>query len=188
MTKARGSAEGSSLAMVVAVWAGLGLSTGCHKNARAEFHRPPASASVPETVPEVAEAEPEVQSAAVETDATSEVPQPVEETAPEPQPAQPKPSPPPSPAPAPPPRLQLPRNQPDAREAESIADKLDRTADLFPVLRNRPLSVEQREQVEAAQAFVAQARTALAEGDVVRASVLGDKGFLLAEDVERASR
>src|SRR3990172_1997088 len=158
--KARGFAGGSFLAMVVAVWAGLGLSTGCHKNARAEFHRPPASASVPETVREVAEAEP----------------------------AQPKPSPPPSPAPAPPPRLQLPRNQPDAREAESIADKLDRTADLFPVLRNRPLSVEQREQVEAAQAFVAQARTALAEGDVVRASVLGDKGFLLAEDVERASR
>jgi len=56
------------------------------------------------------------------------------------------------------------------------------------VLRNRPLTVEQREQVEAAQAFVVQARTALDQGDVLRAAVLGDKGFLLAEDVERASR
>jgi len=71
---------------------------------------------------------------------------------------------------------------------ESIAVKLRRTTDLFSVLRSRSLTVKQREQVEAAQAFVAQARTALDEGDVVRAAVLGDKGFLLAEDVERASR
>ncbi len=173
----------------VALAAGLGLATGCHKNAGAEFHRLPASASIPEQPPAVVEAEPEVKSAAVEKDTVAEDPQgSIEETQPARRPARSAPTPPLDPEPTPPPRPELPGNQPNAEEAEGIAVKLQRTTDLFSVLRNRPLTVEQREQVEAAQAFVVQARSALAEGDVLRAAVLGDKGFLLAEDVERASR
>jgi hypothetical protein len=169
--------------------AGLGLVTGCHRNVKAEFERPPASASIPETTPDVAEDEPEIQTAVVEQETVAaEVAPPVEQKDPPPPRARPRPAPPPDPEPPPPPRPQLPADQPDAEEPTSIADKLDRTVDLFSVVRDRPLTVEQREQVEAAQAFVAQARAALEEGDVVRAMVLGDKGFLLAEDVERASR
>jgi hypothetical protein len=168
---------------------GLGLVAGCHKNPSVEFQRPPASASVPETPPEAAEAEPEVKSAAVEQDTVTEEPAtPTAEAQPRREPTPSAPTPPPDPEPAPPPKPELPGNQPSANEVESIAVKLQRTTDLFSMLRSRSLTVKQREQVEAAQAFVAQARTALDEGDVLRAAVLGDKGFLLAEDVERASR
>jgi len=161
----------------------------CHKDPEFEFPRPPASASVPESTPEVAEAEPEAMSAAVENDTASEETQPpVEETPPARRPTRPAPTPPPEPEPPPPPRPELPGSQPNAEDAQSIAVKLRRTNDLFSVLRTRPLTADQQAQVEAAQAFVAQAKTALDEGDVVRAAVLGDKGFLLAEDVERASR
>ncbi|MGH9462579.1 MAG: hypothetical protein ACRD1X_15295 [Vicinamibacteria bacterium] len=168
---------------------GLGLMAGCHKNATVVFHRPPASASVPETPPEAAETEPEVKSAAIEQETVAEEPpRPTEETQPPREPSPPTPTPPPDPEPAPPPRPELPGNHPNADDVETIAVKLQRTTGLFSVLRSRSLTVKQREQVEAAQAFVAQARTALDEGDVLRAAVLGDKGFLLAEDVERASR
>ncbi len=188
MMRGRGFAWGR-LGAGVALATGLGLATGCHKNVGAEFHRPPVSASVPESSPDVAETEPEVKSAAAEKDAVAEDPPGlIEETQPARRPARPAPTPPPEPEPTPPPRPELPGNQPNAGEVESIAVKLQRTTDLFSVLRNRPLTVEQREQVEAAQAFVVQARTALDQGDVLRAAVLGDKGFLLAEDVERASR
>ncbi len=188
MMRGRGFARGRLGAGVVLA-AGLGLATGCHKNAGTEFHRPPVSASVPETSPDVAETEPEVKSAAAEKDPVAEDPPGrIEETQPARRPARPAPPPQPEPEPTPPPRPELPGNQPNAGEAESIAVKLQRTTDLFFVLRNRPLTVEQQEQVEAAQAFVVQARTALDQGDVLRAAVLGDKGFLLAEDVERASR
>ncbi|HEX9725069.1 MAG TPA: hypothetical protein VGC53_12385 [Vicinamibacteria bacterium] len=188
MTRGRGSVWRRLGASVLLAF-GLGLLAGCHKNASVEFHRPPASASVPETPPEAAETEPEVKSAAVEQDTvTEEPPLPTEETQPPREPSRPAPTPPPDPEPAPPPRPELPGNQPNAEDAESIAVKLRRTTDLFAVLRSRSLTVKQHEQVEAAQAFVAQARTALDEGDVLRAAVLGDKGFLLAEDVERASR
>ena len=188
MMRGRGFARGRLGAGVVLA-AGLGLATGCHKNAGTEFHRPPVSASVPETSPDVAETEPEVKSAAAEKDPVAEDPPGrIEETQPARRPARPAPPPQPEPEPTPPPRPELPGNQPNAGEAESIAVKLQRTTDLFSVLRNRPLTVEQQEQVEAAQTFVVQARTALDQGDVLRAAVLGDKGFLLAEDVERASR
>jgi len=188
MMRGRGFAWGR-LGTGVVLATGLGFATGCHKNAGVEFHRPPASASVPEAPPDVVEVEPDVKSAAVEKDAVAEEPQgPIEETQPARRPARPAPTPPPDPEPTPPPRPELPGNQPSAEEAENIAVKLQRTTDLFSVLRNRPLTVQQREQVEASQAFVVQARMALDEGDVLRAAVLGDKGFLLAEDVERASR
>jgi len=188
MTRGRGSVW-RRLGAGVLFAGGLGLVAGCHKNTLVEFQRPPASASVPETPPEAAETEPEVKSAAVEQDTVAEEPpRPTEETQPPREPSPPAPTPPPDPEPAPPPRPELPGNHPNADEAESIAVKLQRTTDLFSTLRSRSLTVKQREQVEAAQAFVAQARTALDEGDVLRAAVLGDKGFLLAEDVERASR
>ncbi len=170
------------------LFAGLGLATGCSKRVKAEFERPPASASVPETTPDVAEEEPKVQTAAVEEDAVAAEATPPVEDPPPPRRARPRPAPPPDPVPPPPPNPQLPADQPDSQEQATISGKLDRTVDLFSILRNRPLTVQQREQVEAAQAFVAQARAALEEGDVVRANVLGDKGFILAEDVERASR
>ena len=187
MTRVRGSVS-SRVALGFALSAGLGLATGCNKKVKAEFERPPASASVPESIPDVAEEEPEVQAATVQEDAVAaEATPPVKEAPPAPR-ARPRPTPPPDPVPSPPPNPQLPADQPESEERATIATKLDRTAGLFSVLRNRPLNVQQREQVEAAQAFVAQARAALQEGDVVRANVLGDKGFILAEDVERASR
>ena len=186
MTRARGSVS-SRVAVGFVLAAALGLA-GCGKKAKAQFERPPASASVPETPPDVTETEPEVQTAAVEEDAVAaEATPPVEEPPPPPR-ARPRPAPPPDPAPPPPPKPQLPADQPNSEERATISTKLDRTVDLFSVLRNRPLTVQQREQVEAAQAFVAQARAALEEGDMLRANVLGDKGFILAEDVERASR
>lgn len=171
-----------------ALLVGLGLATGCGKRVKVEFDRPPASASVPETMPDVTEEEPEVQTTAIEEDeVAAEATPPVEEPPPPPR-TRPRPASPPDPAPPPSSKPQLPTDQPDSEERATISSKLGRTADLFSVLRNRPLTVRQREQVEAAQAFAAQARAALEEGDVVRANVLGDKGFLLAEDVERASR
>ena len=177
------------LGAAFALVSGLGFATGCHKDPVVEFNRPPASASVPETPPEVVEVELPDQTAEVEKDPEKEPEEPVAETQPAPRPARPAPTPPPDPEPTPPPRPQLPAgSQPDAEQAQNIAVKLQRTTDLFDVLRERRLTVEQREQVEAAQAFVVQARSALDEGDVVRAAVLGDKGYLLAEDVERASR
>jgi hypothetical protein len=188
MIRGRGFSWGR-LGVGVVLASGLGLATGCHKNPKVEFQRPPASASVPESTPEPAEKEPEVKSAAVEQDTADETPpQPAEQTKPPHPPSRPAPAPPPEPEPTPAPKPELPGNQPTAEEAESIATKLQRTTDLFSVLSGRSLTLKQREQVEAAQAFVAQARTALDEGDVLRAAVLGDKGFLLADDVERASR
>jgi len=187
MTRVRDSVS-RRVAMGFALLAGLGLATGCGKRVKAEFDRPPASASVPETTPDVTEEEPEVQTTAVEEDVVAAEATPPAEESPPPPRARPRPAPPPDPAPPPPPKPQLPADQPDSEERATISSKLDRTVDLFSVLRNRPLTVRQREQVEAAQAFVSQARAALEEGDVVRANVLGDKGFLLTEDVERASR
>ncbi len=187
MTRVRGFV-GSGFALGFVLFVGLGLATGCSKRVKAEFERPPASASIPEAIPDVAETEPEVQTTAVQEDAVAaEATPPVEEPPPPPR-ARPRPAPPPDPTPSPPPKPQLPADQRDSEERATISNKLDRTVDLFSVLRNRPLTVQQREQFEAAQAFVAQARGALEGGDVVRANVLGDKGFLLAEDVERASR
>ncbi len=187
MTRVRNSV-GRHVAMGFALLAGLGLATRCGKRVKAEFDRPPASASVPETTPDVTEEEPEVQTTAIEENVVAaEATSPVEEPPPPPR-VRPRPASPPDRAPPPSSKPQLPTDQPDSEEQATISRKLGRTADLFSVLRNRPLTVRQREQVEAAQAFVAQARAALEEGDVVRANVLGDKGFLLAEDVERASR
>ena len=98
MTRVRDSV-GRRVAMGFALLAGLGLVTGCGKKVKAEFDRPPASASVPETTPDVTEEEPEVQTTAVEEDVVAaEATAPVEEP-PSPPRARPRPASPPDPAP-----------------------------------------------------------------------------------------
>jgi outer membrane biosynthesis protein TonB len=184
----RGSAWESLGAGLVLVAAAV-LAAGCHKTVKAEFERPPASASVPETPPDDGTEEPEVETAATASEPADAAP-PVEDDPPAPKritgrrPA-PRPEPPPEPPPAPEPHLPLDES---SAATPTIQDKLARTDDLLLTLRNRSLNDEQRQQVEAARVFAAQARKALEEGDFVRAAVLGDKGFILAEDVERSSQ
>jgi hypothetical protein len=62
------------------------------------------------------------------------------------------------------------------------------TEAILSSLEDRSLNTQQREQAAAARAFVAQARKALEEGDFRRASVLADKGLILAQDVRDSSR
>ena len=69
-----------------------------------------------------------------------------------------------------------------------VLSKMRQAGSLLDSVEGRRLSNEQREQVTAAKAFVAQACEASAEGDERRALVLIDKAVILAEDVERSSR
>jgi hypothetical protein len=69
-----------------------------------------------------------------------------------------------------------------------VLSKMRQAVSLLDSVEGRRLSNEQREQVTAAKAFVAQAREASVEGDERRTLVLIAKALILPEDVERSSR
>lgn len=166
------------------------LSTaGCAKEVKAEFPRPPATASLP-----VPQDEPEELS---ETPAPEEpvVTEPIEsateidENVEEPPDVAPRPR-----EQAPPTEDEPPEEPPSTTLAGSgevdpeLAGKLERARSLLRAIDRRNLTSVQADQLIAARGFVAQARQALAEGDPRRALVLIDKGLILAEDVDRLSR
>jgi hypothetical protein len=163
---------------------------GCSKEVKAEFPRPPATASTkapaPETAPEQPAPLPE------EPPAVSESPPESEDV--------PEPPPPPPPVRRPKPATEVPPVEPEPPEPPStqiagadgvdskLVSKLDTADRILGSIGTRDLTPEQSEQFIAAKAFVSQAHQALEEGDPRRALVLIDKGLILAQDVERLSR
>lgn len=176
----------------VVVWLlPLPFLAGCAKQVKADFPRPPATASVipaphPDPPQEPA-AEPD-EPAPSETAAgeTPPNPPPPETSAPRPR-AKPRSEAPAEPPPPEPPSTQLAHTDKSDPELE-LARKLERASLLLGSVGGRSLRPELADQLTAARAFVAQARQALAEGDERRALVLIDKGLILAQDVERLSR
>lgn len=186
----KSSARGSARAGVwAATLAAAILAPACHKSPKVEFKRPPATASVPD-LPSPPAMEPEAEAPSAQPPSNPPVePQPPENRSPRPPPeapAKPRPTSSPPAAPSPPsPRLAAGEEK---TEAGSIGEKVDRADSILLALQDRPLSSEHRDQVEAARDFVAQAKKALADGDLKRAAILADKGLILAGDVERSSR
>jgi len=167
----------------------LACLSGCTRRVKADFPRPPVTASTPdpvapeaaptgETSPVLAEAEP--------TENGDPPPQ-VVEPPPEPTPVPVRPAP-SKPAPEPPPEPPSTQLAGGGDRNPEWTSKIDRAGDLLGSVAGRPLSESQRSQIMAARGFVAQARRAFDEGDERRALVLVDKGLILVEDVERASR
>ncbi len=167
----------------------LSTAAGCVRAVKADFPRPPATATLPppqeepEThpptpVPEEPIAVEPIDDADETKDELEETPEaapkvkergaPVEEEAPEE-----------------PPSTTLAGG---ADVDPELASKLERARSLLRSISRRNLTTVQADQLVAARGFVTQARQALAEGDPRRALVLIDKGLILAEDVDRLSR
>jgi hypothetical protein len=171
---------------------GLLAASGCSKEVKAEFPRPPATAGIPASETSESPPEPTDELVVDLEPAPAAEPEPEPETdEPLPTPAAPRPAPvsaepveEPSPA-RPSTHLAATDNTPANPE---VSTKLQRAGTLLSSLGGRGLSDGQRDQVAAARGFVAQAQRALDEGDERRALVLVDKGLILAEDVERTSR
>lgn len=160
--------------------------SGCHKNAKAEFERPPAVSKIPEPAEDTSD------ETDLDLEALEEQPEPKEQSAPAmetpaPKPIrEPRPAPPPEPPPPEPAEPRLTINE-DSPEARSIVEKLTRAEAILSTLQKRSLTKEQQEQLAASRAFVTQARKAYAEKDYRRAAVLADKGLILAEDVRSST-
>jgi hypothetical protein len=169
--------------------AGLAPLASCAKQVKAEFPRPPATASVPPIVETPEEVTPQPEVGEVPPPPPLESPVETEEAEAPPK-ARPRPRatvPPPEeePAEAEPPSTTLA----GADEVDpALRSKLERASTLLLSVSRRSLTAVQADQLLAARGFVAQARQALAEGDPRRALVLIDKGLILAEDVDRLSR
>ena len=167
---------------------GLLSASGCSKDVKAEFPRPPATSAIPPAGASEPAPEP-----AVEVVVDREPPPEPESEIDEQRPKPPKPPPPPVAAepveqtPPEPTSTQLASPVDGAVDPE-VVSKLEQATLLLRSVGGRELSQGQREQIAAARAFVAQARRALDESDERRARVLVDKGLLLAADVERTSR
>jgi hypothetical protein len=165
------------------------LAAGCSKEVKADFPRPPATATLPppqeEPEPGLPAPAPEEPIVVVPLDDPSEGEEEVEET--------PKARPPVR-EPATPAEEETPEDPPSttlsgATEVDpELASKLERARSLLRSISRRNLTSVQADQLVAARGFVTQARQALAEGDPRRALVLIDKGLILAEDVDRLSR
>ena len=170
---------------------GILSASGCSKEVKAEFPRPPATAAIPPS--QESEPTPEPPAEVVADSESSPEPEP-EPKVDEPEPEPPKPSPPPvavepvQEPPPEPPSTQLASAVDGAVDPE-VQMKLEQAGSLLSSVGGRELSQGQREQVAAARGFVAQAQRALDKGDERRALVLVDKGLILAEDVgSRTSR
>jgi hypothetical protein len=167
----------------------LGSAAGCAKEVKAEFPRPPATASLPvsddapEELPTTPVPEEPVVTEPVES-ATENEEEPEEPPQVAPPPREPAPSAEQTPPVEPPSTTLAGSTEVDPE----LASKLERASSLLRSISRRILTPVQAEQVIAARGFVAQARQALAEGDPRRALVLIDKGLILAEDVDRLSR
>lgn len=162
---------------------------GCAKEVKAEFPRPPATASQPVRKDEPEElAQTPVPEEPVETEPIESTIE-VEEELAEPPDVAPVPR-----EQAPPTEEEPPEEPPSTALAGSgevdpeLAGKLERASTLLRAISRRYLTSVQADQLIAARGFVAQARQALVEGDPRRALVLIDKGLILAEDVDRLSR
>jgi hypothetical protein len=159
----------------------------CAKQVKAEFPRPPATASLPvhQDEPEELRETPVPEEPVVTQPVES--PTEVEEDLEEPTDLAP-------PQEQAPPTEEPPEEPPSTTLAGSgevdpeLAGKLERASSLLQAINRRNLTSVQADQLIAAREFVAQARQALAEGDPRRALVLIDKGLILAEDVDRLSR
>jgi hypothetical protein len=174
--------------LVTALICGL---AGCSKEVKADFPRPPVTASTPPPAPPVAEPpapepeEPPLISGAEPDPEDVPAPAPPSRPARRPKPAIEEEASPADTGPPEPPSTQIAGA--DGVDPE-IATKLDRANTLLGSIGKRDLTPEQTEQFTAAKAFVSQAHQALDEGDPRRALVLIDKGLILAQDVERLSR
>ena len=161
---------------------------GCAKEVKAEFPRPPATATLP-----APEEEPESPPPAPVPE-EPEVVEPVESVSGAEEEAEKPPNGPRrSPQPVPSTEEEQPEEPPSttlagAGEVPELASKFERASFLLRSISRRNLTSVQADQLIAARGFVAQARQALAEGDPRRALVLIDKGLILAEDVDRLSR
>jgi hypothetical protein len=162
---------------------------GCAKEVKAEFPRPPATATLPlprdepeEIAPDPAPEEPVVSEPVEGTTEIEEEPE--EPPLPTPRPREPVPTTAEEPPEEPPSTTLAGAGEVDPE----LASKLERASSLLRSVSRRNLTSGQADQLIAARGFVAQARQALAEGDPRRALVLIDKGLILAEDVDRLSR
>lgn len=90
----------------------------------------------------------------------------------------------------PPAQRQAPPDSPpvDNGTAAALRGRIALARELVAVLAGRELSAAQRLNADTATAFLAQAERALTEGDPPRAELLAEKGTILLEDVERATR
>jgi hypothetical protein len=162
---------------------------GCAKEVKAEFPRPPATASIPFPKDETEEhPETPVPEEPVVTDPVESATEVEEELDEPPDVARP-------PREQAPPTEEEPPDEPPSTTLvgsgevdDELAGKLERASTLLLAINRRNLTSVQADQLIAARGFVAQARQALAEGDPRRALVLIDKGLILAEDVDRLSR
>jgi hypothetical protein len=162
---------------------------GCSKEVKADFPRPPATATLPPppeepvALPEVPAPEEPVATEPVEEllEGEDELEEPPEA----PPPIRERVIPAEEEAPAEPLSTTLSGS---AEVDPELASKLERARSLLRSISRRNLTSVQADQLVAARGFVTQARQALAEGDPRRALVLIDKGLILAEDVDRLSR
>ena len=164
----------------------------CSKEIKAEFPRPPATASTPAV--EEPTGLPDAESSSPEPVVAEEMElEPVVKTPPPKATVE-------SPVPRPASTVSAKPSTLDAEERSStqlsgsnpvdpeMLVKLRQAISLLGSVQGRKLSNEQHEQVTAARSFVTQARQASSEGDERRALVLIDKAVILAEDVESSSR
>ena len=174
--------------LLAAAMALLLSAAGCTKEVKADFPRPPATATLPPPPQE-----PEILPPAPAPEEPVEA-EPIEE---EPEGEEEQEKAPPSRRPSPEPSTPLPEETPEEPPSTALAgsgidpelaSKLDRARTLLRSISRRNLTSVQADQLVAARGFVTQARQALADGDPRRALVLIDKGLILAEDVDRLSR
>jgi len=85
------------------------------------------------------------------------------------------------------PRL-LPEEEETEVTAEALREHIREAEQLSATLDQRELSPDLRDQVESGRAFLGDARKALEEQDLERASVLIDKCLVLFRDAESGSR
>lgn len=173
------------------------LQTGCSKEVKADFPRPPATAAAGAASEEP---EPEETPVALPEPETVEIELPPErsgEDPPEPEAMAKSPSEPENRRPVAAPEVSPPEPAPPSTQlggapsnggSSALVSKLRRASSLLSSIERRELSPPQEEQFLAARGFVAQARKAFNDGDEKRALILIDKGLILAEDVERTTR
>ena len=91
-------------------------------------------------------------------------------------------------SPSPAPRAPEVTPQSPAAEPQATRDVLARARAILAQVKDRPLSAEQRDQVDSGAAFIDQAEAALGDGDPNRAAVLADKALALLQQVDEATR
>jgi len=89
--------------------------------------------------------------------------------------------------PAPPRAPEVTPQSPSAAP-ETTRSNLAQARGLLAALRDRPLSGEQRSQVDSGEAFIEQADAALRDGDQDRAATLADKALALLQQIDKDTR